>query len=77
LARQVKARAVRTAAIGYVQATLATGNDLPLSTKRAKAVAAYLKSRGVKGVFIVRGEGKAKQAGSTASRVNVVISYKS
>jgi outer membrane protein OmpA-like peptidoglycan-associated protein len=75
MARTVKARAVRTVAIGYVQGTVTTSNDLSLSTKRAKAVVTYLKSRGVKGVFIVRGEGKAKEAGSTARRVNVVISY--
>jgi len=70
------AGATRSVVVGYVQPTSASSNDGALSTARAQAVAAYLRSRGVKGVYVVRGDGKAKEAGATARRVNIAITYR-
>lgn len=61
--------------IGYVQPTNSTSNDKTLSTQRAKNVAAYLKELGVKGKYVVRGDGKAAETGATARRVIVTITY--
>jgi len=69
------ARIVKSVVVGYVQPTSTAANDTTLSTARAQAVAAYLRSLGVKGVYLVRGDGKAKETGSTARRVEVTISY--
>lgn len=66
---------VKVVSIGFVQPTSSTGNDQSLSTARAKNVAAYLKSLGVKGQYVVRGDGRAKQTGATARRVEVTITY--
>lgn len=68
--------AVRSVVVGYVQPTNASGNDQSLSSARAKAVATYLRSLGVKGVYVVRGDGKAEEAGATARRVNIAITYR-
>lgn len=67
---------VRSVVVGYVQPTNASGNDQSLSGARADAVAAYLRSLGVKGVYVVRGDGKASQSGATARRVNVAVTYR-
>lgn len=75
LAKRVGKRAVSSMVVGYVQPTSNTGNDQTLSTARAKKVAAYLRSQGVKGSFTVRGDGRAKDAGATARRVQVTITY--
>jgi hypothetical protein len=62
--------------VGFVQGTKVTTNDLTLSTQRAKSVAAYLRFLGLKGAYVIRGDGVAKQPGAAARRVNVVIEYK-
>ena len=62
--------------VGFVQGTNVTTNDLTLSTQRAKSVAAYLRYHGLKGAYVIRGDGVAKQPGAAARRVNVVIEYK-
>ena len=62
--------------VGFVQASSVTSNDLTLSLLRAKRVAAYLRSIGLKGAFTLRGAGVAKQPGALARRVNVTIEYR-
>ena len=67
---------VRSVVVGYVQPTSGVSNDQALSGSRAHAVAAYLRSLGVRGVYVVRGDGKAKETGATARRVNVAVTYR-
>ncbi|MCX6414037.1 MAG: OmpA family protein [Actinobacteria bacterium] len=76
LAAKVKRGAVKSVVVGYVQPTASATNDLILSTARARAVAAYLKSQGVAGVFVVSGAGQAKEAGAAGRRVEVVVTYR-
>lgn len=68
-------KATRIVVVGFVQPSSATGNDRALSTARAKNVAAYLRSLGLKGDYTVRGDGTSAQDGATARRVTVAISY--
>ena len=75
LVKKTGKKGVRTVSIGYVQGTTITSNDEALSTQRAKNVAAYLKKLGLKGRFVVRGDGIAKESGPTARRVNISVSY--
>ena len=63
-------------AVGYVQPTATTSNDEKLSLERATAVAAYLKSIGVKGVSVTRGDGIAKETGAAGRKAVVTITYK-
>ena len=76
LAAKVKSGAVRSMVVGYVQPTASASNDVILSTARSRAVAAYLRSQGVAGVFVVSGEGKATEAGAAGRRVEVVVTYR-
>ena len=67
---------VSVRSIGYVQGTAFTSNDLRLSKARAVNAAAFLKRKGVRGMSSVAvGRGVAKESGSTARRVEVVITY--
>ena len=75
LVKKTGKKGVRTVSIGYVQGTTITSNDEALSTQRAKNVAAYLKKLGLKGRFVVRGDGIAKESGATARRVNISVTY--
>ena len=65
----------RTAVIGYVQPTGLTANDETLSTARARAVKAYLRSLGLKGPVTARGDGIAKETGAAGRKVVVSIRY--
>ena len=76
LAAKVKSGAVKSVVVGYVQPTASATNDLILSTARARAVAEYLKSRGVAGVFVASGEGRATEAGAAGRRGEVVVTYR-
>jgi outer membrane protein OmpA-like peptidoglycan-associated protein len=76
VARKVGANATITVVVGYVQGTSLTTNDRSLSKERAQTVAQYLKERGVKGRFNVRGDGIAPEAGETARRARVTITYR-
>ena len=66
----------RIVSIGYVQPSDTTANDKTLSTARAKAVASYLKSIGVKGVVVTRGDGVAKETGAAGRKAVVTITYR-
>lgn len=74
LVKRSKQSGLRTVAIGFVQETLTTSNDMSLSTQRARNVATYLRSRGLSGSFDVRGEGVAGPK-ATARKVTVAVSY--
>lgn len=41
----------------------------------AKNVAAYLRSLGLKGAYVVHGDGRAQETGVKARRVNVHVTY--
>jgi outer membrane protein OmpA-like peptidoglycan-associated protein len=76
VAAKVNGKATATVVLGYVQGTNSTANDQALSTRRARVVAAYLRSQGVKGRFVIRGNGIAPEPGDTARRVQVTITYR-
>lgn len=76
VAAKVRAKATSSVVLGYVQGTNSTANDLALSTSRARAVAAYLRSQGVTGRFVIRGDGIAPEPGATARRVQVTVTYR-
>jgi len=75
VARKAGAKATVTVVIGYVQGTNSTANDQALSSQRAKVVATYLRGKGVKGRYSVRGNGIAPEPGDKARRVQVTITY--
>jgi outer membrane protein OmpA-like peptidoglycan-associated protein len=76
LVRKAKKQGVRTVVLGFVQETATTSNDDSLSTQRARAVAAYLRDRGLKGAYAIRGDGVGGP-GDAARRVNVSVTYQS
>jgi outer membrane protein OmpA-like peptidoglycan-associated protein len=74
LVERTPGTAQKVVVIGFVQPTSSTENDRSLSTRRAGAVANYLRSLGLKGRYRVRGDGAAREAGATARRVVVTVS---
>ena len=75
LLRKTGKLGIRNVVLGFVQPTSISGNDASLSTERARNVAAFLKSRGLKGTYVVRGEGKAPERTAIARRVVVTVTY--
>lgn len=67
---------VRNVVVGYVQPTSITENDQSLSTRRARTVARFLRTLGLSGVYVVRGDGVAQDIGDKARRVNVTVAYR-
>ncbi len=63
-------------ATGYVQPTAVTSNDRELSLQRAQTIATYLKSIGVKGAVVTRGDGVAKETGAAGRKAIVTITYR-
>ena len=63
--------------VGYVQPSTMTRNDMTLSTRRAKAVTAYLRRHGVKGTFVYRGGGVAPSRAGTSRKVVVRLQIRS
>lgn len=61
--------------IGYVQPSALHGNDVSLSTMRARAVIAGLRRLGVGDTYTASGRGRATQSGPEARRAEVVISF--
>ena len=76
LVRKARKQGVRTVVVGFVQETATTSNDDSLSTQRARNVASYLRDRGLKGAYAIRGDGVAG-TGDKARRVNVSVTYQS
>ena len=72
--KSAKKRGIRTVVLGFVQKAGASANDESLSTKRARNVAAYLRSRGLTGAYVIRGDGVAGP-GDEDRRVNVTVRY--
>ena len=73
------AGAVRSLSLGITVVparVVTTSNDDSLSTQRARNVASYLRDRGLKGAYVVRGNGVAG-SGDAARRVNVKVTYQS
>ena len=66
---------VKVSAVGCVQPSAFHGNDISLSTKRARVVAAALRNKGIGGASTVSGRGRAEQRGAEARRVDIVITY--
>lgn len=66
--------AVRVTSVGFVQRSDSSNNDQTLSTARARAVSAYLRELGVRGAYVVRGNGV---GGPTAAdrKVEVTVTY--
>ena len=76
LVRKARKQGVRTVVVGFVQETATTSNDDSLSTQRARNVASYLRDRGLKGAYAIRGDGVGGP-GDAARRVNVSVTYQS
>ena len=77
LARKVGSARAQVIVVGLVQPSGSAANDRSLSTRRARAVASYLKSLGLKGDYTVRGGGRATQTGAAARRVDVSANWTS
>jgi outer membrane protein OmpA-like peptidoglycan-associated protein len=75
LAKGRAATATKSVVVGYVQDSGLTSNNQTLSTQRAKAIAAYLRSLGLKGTVTTRGDGVAKETGSAGRKAVVTIRY--
>lgn len=73
LTRLVGKRAQVTTLLGFVEASATTVNDVQLSTKRARAVKSFLRSQGLRGRVLVRGEGVSERPGAQGRRVDVVV----
>lgn len=71
----VHGRGVRNVVLGFVQPTSVMSNDRSLSTQRAKNVAAFLRSRGLKGTYVISGKGRAVERTAIARRVVVTVTY--
>ncbi len=69
------ASATRSVVVGYVQPAGTSSNDKALSTQRAKTIAAYLRSLGLKGTVTTRGDGVAKETGAAGRKAVIAIRY--
>ena len=69
------ASATRTLIVGYVQDSGLTSNNQALSAQRAKTIAVYLRSLGLKGTVVTRGDGVARESGAAGRKAVVEIRY--
>lgn len=76
LVKRTGKNGVKTAVVGFVQPVGPTGNDQTLSKARAQAVASYLRGKGLKGAYVVRGDGRASETGAEARRVEVTVAFR-
>lgn len=67
--------ATRTLVVGYVQDSGLASNNQTLSSQRAKTIAAYLRSLGLKGAVVTRGDGVARESGAAGRKAVVTIRY--
>ena len=70
------ASATRTLVVGYVQDSGLASNNQTLSAQRAKTIAAYLRSLGLKGTVVTQGDGVAKESGAAGRKAEVTIRYR-
>lgn len=75
LVRKTGKSPITVASLGYVQRSDTNANDQALSTARAKAVGAYLRSLGVKGTYTVDGDGVGGP-GAADRKVTVSVTYR-
>lgn len=75
LVRKSGLKASKVQVVGYVQQGGSSANDKALSLDRAKAVARYLRSLGLRGAYAVNGEGVAKVSGALARKAGVEVRY--
>ena len=76
LAKGRAASATRTLVVGYVQDSGLASNNQTLSAQRAKTIAAYLRSLGLKGTVVTQGDGVAKESGAAGRKAEVTIRYR-
>ncbi len=76
LAAEVTTEGIAASAVGYVQSSASTANDVSLSTTRARKVAAYVRAQGLTGSISVRGGGVAGSS-DKARRVGMRVTYRS
>lgn len=76
LVKRTGKNGVKSVVVGFVQPVGTSANDQSLSNARASTVAAYLRGEGLRGAFVVRGDGRAKQTGAEARRVEVTITFR-
>ena len=74
LARKVGSSAGGGLIVGYVQRDKNLANNTALSTKRAKAIAAYLRAHGIKATLATRGDG-ALTSKDKSRKATVSITY--
>jgi outer membrane protein OmpA-like peptidoglycan-associated protein len=77
LTAKASSRPATVMIMGFVQPSDTTRNDMTLSTRRAKAVATYLRRHGVKGTFVYRGAGVGSSQGAAARKVVVRLEFRS
>jgi len=75
LVARVGKRSANVTVTGYVQASSNPSNDKTLSAARAQAVAKYLRSQGVRGKYIVTGEGVLNRPAAQARSARVVVTF--
>lgn len=71
-----KGTATRVIVNGFVQANDTTENDVSLSRARARAVAKYLRSRGVDSRIVIRARGVSKETGAAGRKTVTIITYR-
>ena len=76
LAKHTARTAVAVTIVGYVQDSGSAANNVSLSLKRARAIATYLKTRGVKVVPILQAAGVAQEMSPYARRAIVTVRYR-
>lgn len=75
LVKKTGKQATTVRCVGYVQPSNVMDNDQSLSTARARNVASYLRSLGLRGDYVVRGDGRDATSGGTARRVAVIVTF--
>lgn len=76
LVKRTGRQMIKAVALGYVQPTARIDNNDSLSTQRARNLARYLRSLGLKGTYVTLGKGVAAQRGASARRVTVKVTYR-
>lgn len=77
LVRSIDGTPSRSIVIGYVQGSGTGANDVSLSRQRAMAVASYLRSVGLDGRIVTKGQGVLNVPSDQARQVKVTVSYRS
>lgn len=76
LVKRTGRQMIKTVALGYVQPTARIDNNDSLSMQRARTLARYLRTLGLRGSYVTLGRGVAAQRGASARRVTVKVTYR-